>query len=463
MSTHLSEREHAPPLVVRSDRVVLPDGVRAAAILLRGGRIASIAPRDAPAGDASDIDAGDLVVLPGLVDPHVHVNDPGRAHWEGFDHATRAAAAGGVTTIVDMPLNSIPPTTTIEGLDAKRRAAAGRCHVDVAFWGGVVPASASSIGPLAEAGVLGFKCFLCPSGVAEFPHVTVADLQQPARVLATLGLPLLVHAELPERLADPAGQELPSDPRAYQNWLASRPPDAEHAAIDLLIDLARATGCHVHIVHLASADALESIAAAKGRSVRITAETCPHYLTFAAEDIRDGATAWKCAPPIRERRHREGLWQGLARHAIDFIASDHSPAPAELKHVTDGDFLQAWGGIASLQLGLPIVWTAAAPRGFGFEHIARWLAECPAALAGLDGRKGKIAEGCDGDLVVWDPDATTRVDAASLYHRHAVTPYDGMTLRGAILKTILRGQVVYDGTCRKAPAGRLIGRREAFV
>jgi allantoinase len=458
-----SEAPPAPPLVVRSDRVVLPDGVRAAAVLLRGGRIASIAPRDARAGDASDIDAGDLVVLPGLVDTHVHVNDPGRAHWEGFDHATRAAAAGGVTTIVDMPLNTIPPTTTLEGLDAKRRAAAGRCHIDVGFWGGVVPGSASSIEPLAEAGVLGFKCFLCPSGVAEFPHVTVADLQQPARVLARLGLPLLVHAELPERLTDPARREPAPDPRGYETWLASRPPDAEHAAIDLLIDLARTTGCRVHVVHLASADALEAIAAAKGRGVRITVETCPHYLTFAAEDIRDGATAWKCAPPIRERRHREGLWQGLAEHVIDFVASDHSPAPPELKRVTDGDFLQAWGGIASLQLGLSIAWTAAAPRGFGFEDIARWLAERPAALAGLGGRKGRIAEGCDGDLVVWDPDPARRVDAPSLYHRHAVTPYAGMVLRGAVLQTILRGQVVYDGTCRQVPAGRLIERRDAFV
>ncbi len=442
-------------LLVRSERVVLPDGVRAATIHIEDGSIAGIgAHRDRLPG-VRELDVGSLVVLPGLVDTHVHINDPGRAEWEGFEHATRAAAAGGVTTLVDMPLNSVPATTTTAGLDAKRRAAIGRCHVDVAFWGGVVPGNAGELEALANDGVRGFKCFLSPSGVEEFQHVGEADLREALPVLARIGRPLLVHAEAPASLVDPPPT---ANPRAYATWLCSRPPDAEHRAIDLMVRLARAFNASVHIVHLASADAVPAIAAARAAGVAITVETCPHYLTFAADDIEDGATAWKCAPPIRERAHRERLWHALAAGEIDLIATDHSPAPPALKHLDDGDFLQAWGGVASLQLGLSAVWTGARQRGVPIERIATWLASNPARLAGLDRVKGSIAEGRNADLVVFDPDAEYAVDATALYHRHAVTPYHRARLIGRVQLTLLRGEIIFaDGKCDGLPSGQLLG------
>jgi allantoinase len=442
-------------LIVRSERVVLPDGVRPAAVHVRDGRIVSVGDYGQRPAGVAQLDAGERVVLPGLVDTHVHINDPGRADWEGFDSATRAAAAGGVTTIVDMPLNSIPPTTTVSGLDAKTRAATGRCQVDVAFWGGVVPGNAASLEPLAVAGVAGFKCFLSPSGVDEFEHVDEADLRDALPILARLDLPLLVHAELPAHLRDVDPR---ADRRAYATWLGSRPPDAEHAAIELLIRLAHEFGAPIHVVHLASAGALETIAAARARGVRITAETCPHYLTFAADEIRDGATAFKCAPPIRERVHREELWTALRDGRIDLVATDHSPAPPALKRIEDGDFVGAWGGIASLQLGLAATWTGAAARGIGIERLASWMAAAPAALAGLAHRKGRIQAGQDADLVIWDPDAEWTVDPAALHHRHALTPYTGMRLRGRVHTTILRGQAIFDGDRFAAPAGTILRR-----
>jgi allantoinase len=411
---------------------------------------------DVPRG-ASTIDAGDLVVLPGLVDTHVHINDPGRSDWEGFEHATRAAAAGGVTTLVDMPLNSVPPTTSLAGFEAKLLAADGRCHVDVGFWGGVVPGNADALEPLAARGALGFKCFLSPSGVDEFPHVNEADLRAALPVVARLGLPLLAHAELPARLREPGS---PRDPRDYRTWLESRPAESETAAIDLLIQLAAEYGAHVHIVHLASADALSRLSAAREKGVRVTVETCPHYLSFAAEEIAKGATPFKCAPPIRERAHRERLWDGLASGRIDLIATDHSPAPAVLKHVGDGDFLRAWGGIASLQLGLSAVWTGASARLLPFDRIAAWMAAAPARLAGLARSKGAIETGLDADLVLWDPEAESAVDPSSLQHRHPVTPYAGMRLRGRVRTTLVRGDVVFDdGRFADTPRGRVLPSR----
>jgi allantoinase len=411
---------------------------------------------DVPRG-ASTIDAGDLVVLPGLVDTHVHINDPGRSDWEGFEHATRAAAAGGVTTLVDMPLNSVPPTTSLAGFEAKLLAADGRCHVDVGFWGGVVPGNADALEPLAARGALGFKCFLSPSGVDEFPHVNEADLRAALPVVARLGLPLLAHAELPARLREPGS---PRDPRDYRTWLESRPAESETAAIDLLIQLAAEYGAHVHIVHLASADALSRLSAAREKGVRVTVETCPHYLSFAAEEIAKGATPFKCAPPIRERAHRERLWDGLASGRIDLIATDHSPAPAVLKHVGDGDFLRAWGGIASLQLGLSAVWTGASARLLPFDRIAAWMAAAPARLAGLARSKGAIETGLDADLVLWDPEAETAVDPSSLQHRHPITPYAGMRLRGRVRTTLVRGDVVFDdGRFADTPRGRVLPSR----
>jgi allantoinase len=430
-------------VIIRSNRVVLPGGVMPAEIHVREGKIQYVG---RAAAKVAAFDAGDLVVLPGIVDTHVHVNEPGRTEWEGFETATCAAAAGGVTTLVDMPLNSIPATTTVGALDAKRAAAASQSHVDVAYWGGVVPGNQDELEPLVRAGVRGFKCFLAPSGVPEFEHVTEHDLHLALPIIAELDVPLLVHAELPAALRDPHG-----DPRRYRTWLDSRPPESERAAIELLIQLAREYDARVHIVHVADADALTLIAGARAAGVKITAETCPHYLTFAAEDIDDGATTFKCAPPIRESRHCDALWKGLADGVLDLVATDHSPAPPAMKHRPFGDFLGAWGGIASLQLGLSATWTGAQARGLGIDRVAEWMSAAPARLAGLE-RKGQIAAGCDADLVIWDPDAVQVVDAAHLFHRHPITPYQGLPLRGQVRTTILRGEVVFDAGTIVGPA-----------
>lgn len=441
-------------LVVRSERVVLPDGVRAASIHIRDGRIIRVAPHDDTPAGVPHLDFRELMLLPGVVDTHVHMNDPGRTHWEGAEHATRAAAAGGVTTVIDMPLNSIPPTTTVAGLEAKRAALSGRCYVDVGFWGGVVPGNIPEIDPLARSGVLGFKCFLSPSGVDEFEHVTERDLRDALPTLAKSGLPLLVHAELPEKLLDPDVRQ----PRSYRTWLASRPPAGECAAIDMLIALAEQYRTAIHVVHLACADAVAALRVARSRGVPITAETCPHYLSFAAEDVPDGATAFKCAPPIREHSHRESLWRALSAGDIDLVASDHSPAPPEDKCLDSGDFLRAWGGIASLQIALAVMWTGAVKRGIPIERLVDWIATAPAHLARLTGRKGSLSPGADADLVAWDPDAQSIVDPYALQHRHSVTPYAGMTVRGGVVITLLRGQIIYrDGAVLRPPRGRMIG------
>jgi allantoinase len=440
-------------LVVTGSRVVTPAGIGPAAIVVADGAIAAVvAPGDAPPA-RNRVDAGAAAVLPGIVDTHVHVNEPGRTEWEGFDTATRAAAAGGVTTIVDMPLNCIPATTTVAAFHAKAAAAAGVARVDYGFWGGVVPGNEADLDPLIDAGVPGFKCFLVASGVDEFPAVGRHDLERAMPRLARRDAVLLVHAELPGPIvAAPSG-----DPRRYDTWLGSRPPRAELEAIDLVLGLARDTGCRVHIVHLACADALPRIVTARDAGVGVTVETCPHYLTFAAEDIPDGATAFKCAPPIRERAQGDGLWAGLTSGAIDLVASDHSPAPPAVKRLDTGDFVAAWGGIASLELSLSAVWTGARRRGATLAAVTRWMAERPARLARLP-RKGCIAPGYDADLVVFDPEASRRVDAHRLHQRHPVTPYAGLALDGAVRRTLVRGRTVYvDGEFPGPPAGRWLG------
>ena len=378
--------------------------------------------------------------MPGIVDTHVHVNEPGRTDWEGFATASAAAAAGGLTTIVDMPLNSIPATTSRAALDRKREAARA-ARVNVEFWGGVVPGNAGDLDALADAGVRGFKCFLSPSGVDEFGHVGEADLRAALPILARRKLPLLVHAEWPSSLLP---IDINADPRAYDTWLASRPPRAEVDAIALLVSLCREFRAHIHIVHLAALEAIPPLRAARAEGLPITSETCPHYLTFCAEDIPSGATLFKCAPPIRDSRHREALWRALEDGTIDLIATDHSPCPVTLK--ADGDFVRAWGGIASLELSLSAVWSAASSRGVGLERVAQWLCAAPARLAGLDARTGRIEEGMDADLLVWDPDADVQVDPSRLHQRHKCTPYGGRTLRGRAVETYVRGRLVYrDG------------------
>ena len=450
----MSER-HAD-LVIRSRRVVLRDEMREAAVVVRDGRIAAVIAGDEAPVAAETVDAGDRCLMPGLVDTHVHVNEPGRTEWEGFASATRAAAAGGITTLVDMPLNSTPATTTVAALEAKRDAARGACRVDVGFWGGVVPGNAGELEALAAAGALGFKCFMVPSGVDDFAPVGEADLRAAMPVLARLGLPLLVHAELPGPIAAAAGLG-GSDPRRYATWLASRPPAAEVEAIRLVLRLAAEAGCAAHIVHLSAAEALPDLLAARARGLTVTVETCPHYLAFAAEEIEDGATAFKCAPPIRGHANRERLWRALEEGAIDLVASDHSPSPPSLKKLETGDFMAAWGGIASLELSPSAVWTAARERGFTPVHLARWMAERPARLAGLAGVKGEIAPGADADLVVWDPDARWTARGAELHHRHPLTPYEGRALFGVVRATWLRGRRVFERGDRPGDAGRFPG------
>lgn len=447
----------APDLVIRSRRVVTPEGIRPAAVVVTGGRIeAVVGHSSAGRGARVEEDVGDLAVLPGLVDSHVHVNEPGRTDWEGFATATRAAAAGGITTIVDMPLNSVPPTTTVAALEAKRAAAADKAHVDVAFWGGLVPGSSDHVAALHHAGVAGFKVFLCDSGVPEYGSFAPADAADLLTRTSEVGSTLIAHAEDP-RFLEPSPDGAAN---RYTTWLAARPPAAEEAAVAALVEASRTTSGRLHVVHVSAASAAERIAAARASGVLVTAETCPHYLVLAAEEVPDGATVFKCAPPIRDRANAERLWALLDAGALAAVVSDHSPCPPQLKDPQGGDFLAAWGGIASLQLGLSLVWTAARERGHDLGDVVRWMAAGPAALAGL-ARKGAIAPGRDADLVVLDEDAEWTVDAAALHHRHPVTPYHGRRVIGRVRGTYVRGHLVArDGRISGPPQGRLLGRAD---
>jgi allantoinase len=429
-------------LIIRGRNVVLPDSIGARSIHVRDGVIESVRDYEEIAGDCELVEADDnAVVMPGLVDTHVHVNAPGRTDWEGFQHATAAAAAGGTTTIVDMPLNSIPATTTLDAFRTKVAEARNKCFVDVGFWGGVVPGNTAELAPMLEAGVVGFKCFLVPSGVDEFQHVNESDLREAMPELARLNALLIVHAEL----SGPIDAAVTDGSNAdYQTFLDSRPRAAENEAVEMMIRLSREFGTRVHIVHLSSSDAVPLLREARAAGVAITAETCPHYLHFAADEIPSGGTEFKCCPPIRERGNRERLWDGLAEGTIDMIVSDHSPCPVTMKQRQSGDFLAAWGGISSVQLRLPVVWTEAQRRGYSFQDLAKWLCENPARQVKLESRKGMIAVGHDADFVIWEPHREFVVNAADLQHRHKLTPYHGQALNGVVRKTFLRGQKIYD-------------------
>ncbi|WP_399066812.1 allantoinase AllB [Streptomyces winkii] len=440
---------------MRSSRVVTPEGTRPASVGVADGRIAHVGAYDAPVPDgARVVDVGDDALLPGLVDTHVHVNDPGRSAWEGFSTATRAAAAGGITTLLDMPLNSLPPTTTVAHLRTKQESARGQAHIDTGFWGGAVPGNVADLRPLHEAGVFGFKCFLSPSGVEEFPELDPERLESALAEIAGFGGLLIVHAEDPAHLAAAPQKGGP----AYADFLASRPPAAENDAIGLLIALARKLDARVHVLHLSSAEALPAIARARGEGVALTVETCPHFLTLAAEEVPDGATEFKCCPPIRERANQDALWQALAEGTVDCVVSDHSPCTADLK---DGDFGTAWGGISSLQLGLPAVWSEARARGHTLDDVVRWMAAGPARLAGLEGRKGAVAPGYDADFAVLAPEESFTVDPAKLHHRNQVTAYAGRTLHGVVRATWLRGRQISEGGRPLQQTGRLIERPTA--
>jgi allantoinase len=443
-----------------SRRVATPQGVRPAAIVVEGEKIRAVVPADQVAAQPeirdSDIhDFGDAAILPGLVDSHVHINDPGRTEWEGFSTATRAAAAGGYTLLVDMPLNCLPATTTVAALEAKRQAARGQCRVDWAAWGGVVKDNREDIAALAASGVPGFKCFLIHPGIDGFTMVTEDELRAAAPHLARAALPLLVHAELPGPVDAATTRLAGVDWRRYETYLQSRPEEAELSAIRMLLGLCREFDLRVHIVHLATSQALPELRAARAAGLRISAETCPHYLHLTAETIADSATLCKCAPPIRSRENREALWQGLREGIIDLVATDHSPCPPAMKRLEEGSFRTAWGGISSLSLALSVMWTEASGRGFALTHIARWMAEGPARLAGCHEYKGQIAPGADADFVIFEPEREFVVTEHNLFHRHPISPYLGEKLRGVVKATYLRGQPVFaEGKFPGGPIGR---------
>ncbi|MCU1243101.1 MAG: Allantoinase [Candidatus Acidoferrum typicum] len=446
-----------------SSRVVVPGKIGAFAVLVEGEQIVGVVPRKDIPLSVSVTDFGDLAILPGLVDSHIHINEPGRTEWEGFRTATRAAAAGGYTMLVDMPLNCVPATTSPEALEAKRKAAQGQCQVDWAVWGGLVADNLNQIAPLVSAGVSGFKCFLIHPGIDEFTMVNEEQLRKALPKLKKSGLPLLVHAELPGPIASATEGLMQADWGAYKTYLKSRPDEAELNAIELMVSLCEESGCQIHVVHLSTAKALAMLQDAKRRGLPITVETCPHYLHLCSEEIPNGATLNKCAPPIRNRENREALWQGLREGIIDLVATDHSPCPPAMKQLERGDFRSAWGGIPSVSLALSLMWTEARRRGFSLVDIGRWMAEGPAQLVGMRERKGRLAAGFNADMVVFDPESEWAVTAAELHYRHAISPYLGKRMRGKVLMTFLRGTCVYDkGSFPNQPAGREY-TRETFA
>ncbi|MBL4754668.1 MAG: allantoinase AllB [Flavobacteriales bacterium] len=421
---------------IHSQRTVMPHGVFDATILIEDGVIVMALDGATEGMNVEIIDVGNAVLMPGVIDPHVHINEPGRTDWEGFDSATKAAAAGGITSMIEMPLNASPVTTTTEALEMKLRATEGKLHVNCGFWGGIVPDNAGKLEPLLRSGVFGIKAFLVNSGLPEFPHVSKLDLRKGMPAIAESGMPLLAHSEL----ESPHDHNPIIDNRTH---LQSRPSKWEDDAIELLINLCSEYRARTHIVHLSSSDSLKQIEEAKERGLPLTVETCPHYLVFDAESIPAQDTLYKCAPPIRSKANNERLWKAIKDGKIDFITSDHSPAPPELKHLDDHNFEQAWGGIAGLQFLLSAFWTGASARNLELTDICRLMCQAPAEFVGLE-NKGKIVPGYDADLIVWDPDKKVSVNRASIYHKHKATPYSDLSMNGKVLKTFVNGELVYE-------------------
>ena len=438
-------------LALRGNAILTPEGLKKAVILIKDGLIIDVVPSLAAGANDSIIDFGDAIVMPGVIDPHVHINEPGRTEWEGFETATKAAVSGGITTLVDMPLNASPVTTSASAFEKKIVATNHKLFTNCGFWGGVVPGNENDIEPLIDKGVLGFKAFLTHSGIDDFPNVTESDLRKVMPIIAKHNLPLLVHCELTNA---PVKNSQPANNRSYQQYLASRPKAWEDKAIALMIKLCEEYHCPVHIVHLSSSQSIDQIRKAKEKGLPLTVETAQHYLYFYAEAIEDGQTAFKCAPPIREKANNDLLWQALQEGIIDFVATDHSPARPDLKQLESGDFTTAWGGVASIQFALPILWTASRKRTIGVEKMATWLSEKPALLIGAKNKKGKIAKGFDADLCVWNPNASVTVDQSMIHHRHKVTPYLNETLYGVVEQTYLAGKKIFDLGKFSSPQGK---------
>ena len=441
--------------IIKSNRIITPSGIRPGYIIINDGVIEDVVEQLSSVSEVTVTDAGNAVVMAGIIDPHVHINEPGRTDWEGFDTATRAAIAGGITTVVDMPLNSTPVTTTAKAFDQKIAATKNQLHTNVGFWGGVVPGNENEIEGLIKCGVFGFKAFLTHSGIDDFANVIEADLVKVMPIIARHGLPLLVHCELTDSI-----NRVNHNNRSYANYLASRPAFWEDDAIALMIRLCEQFNCRVHIVHVSSASAIIQIEQAKQKGLPLTAETAQHYLYFCAEEIKDGQTQFKCAPPIRNKANNNQLWKALQNGILNFVATDHSPATPDLKEITSGNFLKAWGGIASLQIALPVLWTAAKQRNIGVVHIAKWLSENPAKLIGLEHKKGRIEKGYDADLVIWNPDESFTVTEQMILHKHKITPYLGEQLYGTVHSTYLGGMVVYHANGQlQLQAGSIITRQ----
>ncbi len=438
-------------LAIHSKQTITPSGVKDAIVIIKDGIIIDITDTEPDSQEIEYINVGDKVLMAGIIDPHVHINEPGRTDWEGFNTATTAAIAGGITTLVDMPLNSSPVTTSVQGFEEKLASTDGQLHTNCGFWGGVIPGNQNNIQPLINMGVLGFKAFLTHSGIDEFPNISEQDLRKVMPIIAASGLPLLVHCELENAKVPSTGSD-----RSYQRYLLSRPRQWEENAIALMIKLCEEYKCRVHIVHLSSADSIEQIQKAKEKGLPLTVETGQHYLYFNAESIGDGETQFKCAPPIREKENNERLWQGLKDGVIDFVATDHSPAPPVMKLLESGDFIKSWGGIASLQFALPTLWTAAKQRSCNLSDIAKWLCNNPSKLIGYQNNKGSIANGYDADLVIWDEKESFIVDKEMILHKHKISPYIGETLHGIVEQTFISAEKVFDHGTFALNKGKII-------